>query len=73
MKSKNIKQGRVIVGGVVNEEGKIGLIWYFLYIYKYGTLRPVEATFKKGRKKRDNNRGDEPNQGTSYTCMKMSR
>jgi hypothetical protein len=35
---------------------------YFLYIYEYGTLRPVEVTLRRGMGWRENNGRDELNQ-----------
>jgi hypothetical protein len=34
---------------------------YFLSIYEYGTLKPVEVILRRGRGKRENNGSDEPN------------
>jgi hypothetical protein len=38
------------VVGRVNEEGKGEWIWpiYFLYMYEYGTLKPVEVMLRGG-------------------------
>jgi hypothetical protein len=36
---------------------------YFLYIYEYGALKPIKAILRRGREKRENNVGDEPNWG----------
>jgi hypothetical protein len=33
-------------------------------MYEYGTLQPVEVILQRGRGKRENNVGDEPNWGT---------
>jgi hypothetical protein len=43
----------VIVRGRVNEEDKRGRIWlmYFLIMYEYGTLKPVEVTSRRGVEK----------------------
>jgi hypothetical protein len=44
-------KGRVIVGGGrVNKEGEGGGIWlsYFLYMYEYGTLKPVKVILRRG-------------------------
>jgi hypothetical protein len=40
---------------------------------EYGTLKAVYIICKRGRGKRNNNRGDEPNLGTLYAYMKMSQ
>jgi hypothetical protein len=41
--------------GRVNEEGKEGRIWlrYFLCIYEYGTLKPVEVIYRRGMVKKE--------------------
>jgi hypothetical protein len=39
---------------------------YFLHIYLYGTLKPVEVILGRGRGKKKNNRGDDPNWHTLY-------
>jgi hypothetical protein len=31
---------------------------YFLYIYEYGTLKPVEVILRRGRGKREDNGGN---------------
>jgi hypothetical protein len=31
-------------------------------MYEYGTLKPFEVILRRGREKRENNGGDEPNQ-----------
>jgi hypothetical protein len=41
-----------------------------LYLYKYGTLKPVEVILR--RWKRKNNREDEPNWGILYAYVEMS-
>jgi hypothetical protein len=41
-------------------------------MYEYGTLNPVEVILRRGRRKRENNGGDEPNWSTLYACMEMS-
>jgi hypothetical protein len=45
---------------------------YFLYMCKYGTLKPVEVTLRRRRGKRENNGGNEPNWGILYAYMEMS-
>jgi hypothetical protein len=52
------------------KEGEYG---YFLYMYEYGTLKPVKIILRKGRRKRKNNRGNESHQGTLYAYMEMSQ
>jgi hypothetical protein len=44
----------------------------FLYIYEYGTLS-VEVILRKGRRKWENNRGNEPNLGTLHAYVEMSQ
>jgi hypothetical protein len=46
---------------------------YFLSMYKYGTLKPVKTILRRGREKRENNGGDEPNWATLYAHMRMSQ
>jgi hypothetical protein len=41
-------------------------------VYEYGTLKPVKVILKRGREKRENNGGEEPNRGTLSTYMEMS-
>jgi hypothetical protein len=41
-------------------------------MYEYGTLKPIEVTLRRWRK-RENNGGDESNWGTLYTYMEMSQ
>jgi hypothetical protein len=36
----------------------------FLYLYAYGTLKPVEIVLRRRKRKGENNEGNEPNQGT---------
>jgi hypothetical protein len=42
-------------------------------MHEYGALKPVEVILRKGRKKRENNGGDEPNWCILYSCMEMSQ
>jgi hypothetical protein len=44
---------------------------YFLYKYEYGTLKPVEITLKREMGRRENNGGDEPNQGIIHVYIEM--
>jgi hypothetical protein len=46
---------------------------YFLYMYEYGTLKPVKVISRWGRGKRENGGGDELNWGTLYAYMEMSQ
>jgi hypothetical protein len=64
------RRGRVSKGKV--KEGECGLR-YFLHMYEYGTLNPVEVILRRGRCKRESNGGDEPNWGTIYVYMEMSQ
>jgi hypothetical protein len=41
-------------------------------MYECGTLNPIEAILRREKEKRENNKGDEPNQGALYTYMEMS-
>jgi hypothetical protein len=45
----------------------------FLYVYEYGTLKPVEVILRRGKEKREKNEGDESNWGTLYAYMEMSQ
>jgi hypothetical protein len=45
---------------------------YFLYMCEYGTLKTVDVILR-GKGKRENNGGDEPNQGTLHKYMEMSQ
>jgi hypothetical protein len=36
-------------------------------------MKPVEVILRRGKRKRENNGGDEPNLGTLYTYMGMSQ
>jgi hypothetical protein len=38
---------------------------------KYRTLKSVEVILRRGRRKRKNNGGDEPNQGILFVYMEM--
>jgi hypothetical protein len=40
---------------------------YFLYMYEYGSLKPVDVILSRGRKKRKNNEEDEP----GIHCMRI--
>jgi hypothetical protein len=52
---------------------RVNMVEYFLYIYEYGTLKPVEVILRRGRDERENNGRDEPNWGTLYvTYIEMS-
>jgi hypothetical protein len=42
-------------------------------MYQYGTLKPVKVTFRRGKRKRENNGGNKPNQDTLYTYMELSQ
>jgi hypothetical protein len=42
-------------------------------MYEYGTLKPDKVILRRWRGKRENNEGDEPNQGTLYAYMEMSQ
>jgi hypothetical protein len=42
-------------------------------MHEYGALKPVKVILRKGRKKRENNGGDEPKWGILYLYMEMSR
>jgi hypothetical protein len=46
---------------------------YFLYKYEYETLKSVEVILRKGRRKRKNNGGDEPNGGALYAYKEISQ
>jgi hypothetical protein len=37
---------------------------YFIYLYENRTMKPIEIIFSKGREIRENDDGDESNQGT---------
>jgi hypothetical protein len=39
-------------------------------MYEYGTLKFVEVILRRRKGKKENNGGDEPNQGTVYVHMK---
>jgi hypothetical protein len=43
------------------------------HLYTFMNKKPVEVIFKRWRGKRENNRGDDPNQNTLYACMGMSQ
>jgi hypothetical protein len=43
---------------------------YFLHKHEYGTLKSVEVILRRGRRKRENNGGNETNLGTLYAYMK---
>jgi hypothetical protein len=45
---------------------------YSLHMYEYGTLKPIEVILRRGWRKRENNGGEEPNQGTLYVHMEMA-
>jgi hypothetical protein len=36
-------------------------------------MKPVEVIFRRGRRKKENNGGNEPNQSTLYAYMEMSQ
>jgi hypothetical protein len=36
---------------------------YFLHIYEYKTLKPIESILKRRKRKREKNGGTEPNLG----------
>jgi hypothetical protein len=40
-------------------------------MYEYGTLKSVEVILRRGMGKREDNGGDELNQGTLYTYLEM--
>jgi hypothetical protein len=40
-------------------------------MYQYGTLKPGEDIFRRGKGKRENNRGNKPTRGTLH--MEMSQ
>jgi hypothetical protein len=42
-------------------------------MYEYGTLKPVKVILRRGMARRENNGGDETNQGTLYVYMKASQ
>jgi hypothetical protein len=42
-------------------------------MYEYGTLKPVEVVFIRGRGKRENSRGSEPNQRILHAYKEMSQ
>jgi hypothetical protein len=44
---------------------------YFLHIYEYGTLKSVEVALRRGKRKRESNGGNEPNQCTFYVYMEI--
>jgi hypothetical protein len=41
-------------------------------MYEHGTWKPAEVILR-GRRKRENNGGDEPNRGTLYAYMERSQ
>jgi hypothetical protein len=45
---------------------------FTIHVYEYGALKPDEAILRSGERK-ENNGGDEPNQGTLYTYTEMSQ
>jgi hypothetical protein len=59
--------GRRVVKRI--KEGKNGHV--FLYLYKYGTMKPVEVILRRGRGKRENNGENEPSPGMLYVHMEM--
>jgi hypothetical protein len=67
--------GRAQADGRVNKEGKGGWLWYS-WVFStrvYGALKPVEDILRRGRGKRGDNEGIEPNWGTLNTYMEMSQ
>jgi hypothetical protein len=42
-------------------------------MYEQGTLKPVEAILRRGRGKRENNGGNEPNWCTLYIYMEITK
>jgi hypothetical protein len=42
-------------------------------MYESGTLKLVEVILRRGLEKRENNGGNEPNQGKLYAHMEMSQ
>jgi hypothetical protein len=43
------------------------------YVTMNMTLKPIKVILRRGRGKRENNGGDEPNWGTLYIYMEMSQ
>jgi hypothetical protein len=42
---------------------------YFLYVYEYGTLKPVKVILRRERGKREKNGGNESTLGTIHVEM----
>jgi hypothetical protein len=42
-------------------------------MYEYGMLKPVKVILRSRRKKRENNGGNEPNQGTLFANIERSQ
>jgi hypothetical protein len=40
-------------------------------LFEYGTVKPVKVILRRGRRKRENNGGDEPKWSTLYTYVEM--
>jgi hypothetical protein len=45
---------------------------YLQYVYEYETLKPGEVILRRGRGKRENSGGDEPNRGTIFGNVTMN-
>jgi hypothetical protein len=46
---------------------------YSIYLYENRTLKCVKISLSRGRRRRENNGGAEPNQGTLQAYMEMSQ
>jgi hypothetical protein len=69
MKDRNAEQV-MLREGHYQEQGEQIWLMYFLCMYEYGILRPVKVTLRRGKRKREYNEGDEPNQGTLHDIWK---
>jgi hypothetical protein len=49
------------------------MVYVFLHIYEYGTLKYIEVILRKGRERRENNRRNESNRTILYSFMGMSQ
>jgi hypothetical protein len=49
------------------------MVYVFLHIYEYEILKSVEVILRKGREKRENNKGNESNKTILYSFMEMSQ